>query len=131
MAQRKTQPEAEDVSAFLTSIPDERRRADAATLAGLMSELSGAAPVMWGSSIVGFGDSQYTNTTGTHDWFQVGMSPRKANLALYLPGSLADYAEELGRLGAHTTGKGCLYIKDLRAVDSGVLRELITKAVQA
>jgi Domain of unknown function (DU1801) len=118
VAQRKTQPETASVSAFL-----------AAALTEIMGEVSGAAPVMWGPSIVGFGESQYTNTTGTHDWFQIGFSPRKTSLTLYLPGPLEAYGDELGRLGPHSTGKSCLYIKDLRAVDEGVLRELITKAV--
>lgn len=98
-------------------------------MAALMGQITGAAPVMWGPSIVGFGDSQYTNTTGTHDWFQIGFSLRKASLTLHLPGYLEAYADELGRLGPHSTGKGCLYIKDLRAVDEGALRDVITKAV--
>jgi hypothetical protein len=129
MSQRKTQPDPADVSAFVASIADVRRREDSATMAELMGEITGDTAVMWGPSIVGFGASQYTNTTGTHDWFQIGFSPRKTSLTLYLPGPLEAYGDELGRLGPHSTGKSCLYIKDLRAVDAEVLRELITKAV--
>jgi hypothetical protein len=36
----------------------------------------------------------------------------------------------LDKLGPHTTGKGCLYIKDLRAVDEAVLREIITASLE-
>ena len=34
----------------------------------------------------------------------------------------------LDRLGPHTTGKGCLYLKSLAAVDESVLRELVARA---
>ena len=40
-----------------------------------------------------------------------------------------EYEVLLGRLGSHTTGKSCLYIKDLDKVDMGVLRELIGRSV--
>jgi hypothetical protein len=35
----------------------------------------------------------------------------------------------LAKLGKHSTGKGCLYIKKLADVDQEVLEELIVKAV--
>jgi hypothetical protein len=35
------------------------------------------------------------------------------------------YKSILARLGKHTTGKGCLYIKSLDDVDTGVLAELV------
>jgi len=35
----------------------------------------------------------------------------------------------LAKLGKHTTGKGCLYIKKLADVDSTVLEALIKNAV--
>jgi hypothetical protein len=37
----------------------------------------------------------------------------------------------LAKLGKHTTGKGCLYIKKLADVDQKVLETLITKSVAA
>jgi hypothetical protein len=37
--------------------------------------------------------------------------------------------ELLARLGRHTTGKACLYIKDVEKVDMDVLSELITRSV--
>ncbi|KPV49363.1 hypothetical protein SE17_33070, partial [Kouleothrix aurantiaca] len=56
-------------------------------------------------------------------------SPRKQNLTLYVYGYLEQYADLLARLGKHTTGQGCLYIKRLAAVDQGVLRELLEESV--
>jgi predicted GIY-YIG superfamily endonuclease len=37
----------------------------------------------------------------------------------------------LAKLGKHTTGKGCLYIKKLADVDLKVLEALVKKAVAA
>jgi hypothetical protein len=37
----------------------------------------------------------------------------------------------LAKLGKHTTGKGCLYIKKLSDVDQKVLEELIVRSVAA
>lgn len=112
-----------DVAAFLGGIDNVRRREDAQRVVALMAEVTGAEARMWGPAIVGFGDSEYTNTSGTHPWFAVGLSPRKAALTLYVPGATASLLRD--RLGPHTTGKGCLYVKDLSAVDEAVLREII------
>jgi hypothetical protein len=61
----------------------------------------------------------------------VGFSPRKAANVLY--GTIGfDGAEALlAKLGKHTTGKGCLYIKRLADVDMKLLETLIEKAVTA
>jgi Domain of unknown function (DU1801) len=112
-----------DVAAFLAGVENVRRREDAQRVAALMAEVTGSEPRMRGTAIVGFGDSEYTNTSGTHPWFAVGLSPRKAALTLYVLGATA--SPMLGRLGPHTTGKGRLYIKDLSTVDEAVLRDII------
>lgn len=124
-----TQPTDADVTAFLDTVPDERRRADAHAMRALMERVTGEPAVMWGSSIVGFGSRPYTNTTGTNEWMVVGFSPRKAALTVY--GVYDGYAPAdplFAELGAHDTGKGCLYLKRLDAVDSSVLERLIRGA---
>ena len=129
MAQIKTQATGADVTAFLDSVPDERRRVDGHALAALMRRVAGAPATMWGPSIVGFGAQSYTNTTGTNDWFVVGFSPRKKALTLY--GVYDGYGPAdplLGDLGPHTSGKGCLYIKQLSAIDEDVLERMIRNA---
>ena len=125
----KTVAKPGDPGDFLAGVTDVRRREDAEDLARIMAEVTGASPVMWGGSILGFGDGEYTNTTGTHPWFRVGFSPRKAALALYVPGAVE--SELLADLGPHSTGKGCLYIKHLRAVDMSVLRQIIERGARA
>lgn len=94
-----------------------------------MERVTGADAEMWGPSMVGFGSMPYTNTTGTNEWFVVGFSPRKASLTIY--GVYDDYAPAdplFEQLGPHTTGKGCLYLKRLDAVDGPTLEALVAQA---
>lgn len=126
MAENKTKQTAAGVPAFLAGIEDERRRADAKALCALMQELTGEAPAMWGSSMIGFGTHHYVYESGREgDTFVVGFSPRKAAIVLYLNDGFEGREALLARLGKHTTGKGCLYVKRLTDIDEGVLRELV------
>lgn len=118
-----------DVDAFLDAVLDERRRTDGHALRALIRRVTGAPAVMWGPSIVGFGSQPYTNTAGTNDWFVVGFSPRKNAITLY--GVYDGYGPAdplLDDLGPHTTGKGCLYIKQLSDVNENVLERMIRRA---
>jgi len=128
----KTQANDASVSAFLAAIPDASKRKDAAAVARLMRKATGAMPKMWGTSIVGYGAWQFVYASGrTGDWFEVGFSPRKQSLTLYVLQSGPDFAPLLSRLGRHETGKGCLHIKRLEEVELAVLEEIIGQAVAA
>jgi hypothetical protein len=59
------------------------------------------------------------------DWPAVSFSPRRQNLTVYVSRELPEQDELLGRLGKHTTGKSCLYLRRLADVDVGVLRAII------
>ena len=87
---------------------------------------------MWGAGIVGFGVYRYRYASGREgDSPLAGFSPRRQHLVIYLIGGFESrYRPVLGRLGPHQTGKGCLYIKRLDAVDPGALRELIDRSVR-
>jgi len=124
----KTKASDRDPREFLAKVPDPRRRADAEAVLEVMERVTGEPPVMWGDSMIGFGRMTYRNTTGENDWFVLGLSPRKAALTIY--GVHDDNApdERLSRLGKHTVGKGCLYVKRLADVDAGVLEELVRDA---
>ncbi|MGB9372576.1 MAG: DUF1801 domain-containing protein [Jiangellales bacterium] len=129
MAELKTKPTDSDVEAFIAAITDERVRDDCRELVRVMGAATGAEPVMWGTSIVGFGDVHYRYASGREgDWFKVGFSPRKRTLTLYLMDGVDAHTERLDRLGPHSTGKGCLYVKRLSDVDAEVLGEIITEA---
>lgn len=130
MATIKTRPTDENVTEFLDSAPDDRRRAEGHELRALFERITGAPAVMWGPSMVGFGSQSYTNTTGTNDWFVVGFSPRKTAITIYgiHDGYAATPDPELQELGPHTTGSGCVYVKRLDAIDRAVLEQLIRNA---
>lgn len=129
MAELKTTANGGDVETFLASITDAVRQADARAVCERMSRVTGQPPVMWGANIVGFGQRHLVYDSGRElDWMVVGFSPRKAATTLYLAGDLDDYADELGRLGKHTTGKGCLYVKKLADIDESVLDALVARS---
>ena len=126
MAEIKTQRTKASVAAFLAAIPDPQRQRDAQALAALIRKATGETPAMWGSSIVGYGQTTYEGSRGrTVDWFPVGFSPRKAALVLYLMGGLKANARLLAELGPHKVGGGCLYLPRLEEVDTKVLARLI------
>jgi hypothetical protein len=51
-------------------------------------------------------------------------------MVLYMTGS-GDSETLLAKLGRHTTGKSCLYIKKLADIDQNVLEMLVAKSVAA
>jgi hypothetical protein len=118
-AEPKTQRTKASAAAFIAAVDDETRRKDARTVDKLFRELTGEKPAMWGSSIVGYGEYQ----TRSGPWPRIGFSPRKANLVLYI---MDGYDNEplMKQLGKHKTGRSCLYINKLAAVDEGVLRKI-------
>jgi hypothetical protein len=128
MAELKTQRTDASVDDFLAGVADSQRRADARAACALMREVTGVAPVMWGTSIVGFGEYHYHARAGkVNDWPAVGLSPRKQSLTIYVSGGFAGYDDLLSRLGRHTTGRACLYLPRLSEVDDGVLREIVAR----
>jgi len=130
MAQLKTRARDDDVESFLASIQDEGRQSDAREVCSLMTKAAKAPAVMWGSAIVGFGERRLRYDDGREiDWMVIGFSPRKASTTLYLSGGVELYADLLERLGKHSTGKGCLYLKRLSDVDRDVLVEVLKRSV--
>src|SRR5689334_21285403 len=126
MAENKTVPTDQSVEAFLNAIEDEQKRKDGFALLNLMREVTGLEPKMWGSSIVGFGSYHYKYASGREgDTMLVGFSPRKQNLTIYNMGGIDPDDNLLKKLGKHTTGKGCIYIKRLDDVDLPTLKSLV------
>ena len=114
----------ESVAAFIAGVTPAKRQRDAATIVSLMREITGREPEMWGT-IVGFGACHYRYPTGTEgDMPVAAFAPRKQATTVYLMDTGA-HGDELAKLGPHDTGVGCLYIKDLEAVDADVLRDMI------
>ena len=125
----KTTPTATTVADFIDSLDDPARREEAHRIDSIMRRVSGQKPVMWGPSIIGYGEYHYRYDSGHEgDAARISFSPRKAELVLYLlgldPDEGAEEAALLARLGKHRTGKSCLYIRRLDQVDTGVLEQL-------
>jgi hypothetical protein len=132
MADNKTKPTKLSVTAFIGALTDRTRRADAKALVKLMQNATGEKPKIWGPSIIGFGSCHYTYDSGCEgDMPLVGFSPRKAATVLYSMAGFSDSKALLAKLGKHTTGKGCLYIKKLADVDQQVLETLVLKSIAA
>lgn len=126
MAENKTTPTDQRVEDFLNAIADDQKRNDSFKIVELMRQITGIEPTMWGSSIVGFGSYHYSYASGREgDTMLVGFSPRKQNLTIYNMGGIDSDDTLLKKLGKHTTGKGCLYIKRLDDVDLPTLKSLI------
>ena len=126
MAELKTTRNDADVRAFLDAVPDERRRREAREVCALMGEVTGEPPAMWGDSIVGFGQRRLRYDSGRElDWPLVGFSPRKGALTVYVMDGFEEYQDLLQPLGRHRTGKACLYLPRLDAVDRGALRDIL------
>ena len=128
-AQNKTVPTSADVLHFLANFDVEQRK-DSEILVTLMQKVSDKPPVMWGPSIIGFGQYHYKSERSKQegDWPLTGFSPRKQSLTLYLMLGFGNYAGLLAKLGKYKTGKGCLYINKLTNVDLDILEKLISQS---
>ena len=126
MAENKTRPTSASVDDFIAGIENPRRRADALTALDVYKEVTGLPPVMWGSSIIGFGTHHYRYDSGREGTVPAaGFSPRKSNMTFYVDAKF-DGAEALyANLGKHKKSVACLYINKLDDVDLQVLREII------
>ena len=92
----------------------------------MFREVTGTEAVMWGPSIVGFGELHYVYESGREgDMPRVGFSPRSASNTLYVNLQDPGTGSLLQRLGKHRTSVACLYVNKLADVDMQVLRELI------
>src|SRR5688572_13360964 len=127
----KTKVNDASVTDFLNSVTDEQKRKDSLAILKIMKQMTKEEPKMWGASIVGFGSYHYKGASGREgDWMQIGFSPRKQNLTLYIIPGFERYQGLMKKLGKYSTGKSCLYIKKLSDVDMDVLKELMTESLK-
>lgn len=130
MAQ-KTMPTDANVADFIAAATPAKRRIDGEELARIFSEATGVEPVMWGPSMVGYGEYVYVspaNKRTTGIWPKTAFSPRKSSLSLYGLKDLPEGAALLPKLGTYTEGAGCVYVKKLEDIDIEVLKALIAIA---
>ena len=129
MAEMKTKVNDASVEELLNSVEDEQKRKDSLEIVKIMKQVTKKEPKMWGPAIIGFGSYHYKYESGREgDMPQIGFSPRKQNLTLYI--GVGDNSDNplLKKLGKYTTGKVCLYIKKLADVDRKILQKLIKES---
>lgn len=125
------EPTDTKVEEFIDGITHPIRQRDARRLVDLLRETTGEEPRMWGS-IVGFGQYDYRYESGREGTAPAaGFAPRKSASTIYLSDGVTAHTELLARLGEHTTGTGCLYVKDLDRVDLEVLKQIVSDSFQS
>lgn len=131
MAELKTKATDASVDDFLNTIKDEQTRQDCQAISEMMQQATKAAPKMWGPAIIGFGSLRYKYPNGKEmDWMQVAFSPRKQNITLYIATDFEERDDLLAKLGSHSCGKSCLYIKRLSDVHVPTLKKLIKASIK-
>lgn len=131
LASSKTVPTRKSVTAFLAGLDSDQRK-DCQSLGKIMRAATGKRAKMWGDSLVGFGSYHYKYASGREgNFFLAGYSPRKRNITVYVMDGFNSHGPLMKKLGAHKTGKSCLYLKRLSDVDLAVLEKLIHNSVEA
>jgi len=131
MTELKTKPTKKSVEQFLKKVENPTKREDSFKILELMREVTKEEPIMWGDSIVGFGNYHYQYASDREgNWPLVGFSPRKQNSTLYIMSGFGRYKEILKNLGKFKTGKSCLYINKLKDVNMQSLKELVFESVK-
>ena len=126
----KTQKTDSPVQDYINAIEPASRREDIIAINDMMCDVSGCSPKMWSASIVGFGEYHYKYDSGREgDALRIGYSSRAKSISIYIMPGYQDFDDELSRLGKHSKGKACLYIKRLSDVDTDVLREMLVKGL--
>lgn len=114
-----------------TWVESPEKKQESLVLIELMKRITGHEPKMWGPTMIGFGDWHYISPSGREgDWFSMGFSPRKAAFSLYVTMDASAHPDIMSRLGKHTTGKGCIYVKRLSDIDMKVLEELAVSSYE-
>ena len=131
MAELKTKPNNQSVEDFIDSVEPEWKRDDAREVLQLLKKITGQEPVMWGDSIVGFGNYRYKYKTGREgDWFLAGFSPRKTSMTIYMMGGFDGQEDLLQKLGKHKKSVGCLYVKKMADIDIKVLEQMTKLSIE-
>ena len=130
MAENKTKPTDGSVADYIASRANPQQHADCRELMALFKRVTRQTPRMWGPSIVGYGSYRYTYESGrTGEAPLAGFAIRGRELVLYMATEGRAQRSLLSKLGKHTTGKTCLYFKQLADLDRSVLERLVAASV--
>ncbi|RVT84452.1 DUF1801 domain-containing protein [Rhodobacteraceae bacterium CCMM004] len=108
----------------IAALPEDRQ-AEARRLDAIFRDVTGWAPRMWGK-LIGYGHYHYVYDSGREgDFLATGFSPLARQISLHILPGYTEFPEIADRLGKHSRGKSCWYIKRLADVDEAALRDLI------
>ena len=114
--ENKTQPTDVSPADFIASVEHDRRREDAEVLLKWFEDVTGYAPKMWGSSLIGYGRYHYKYDSGREgDMLVTGFSPRKANLVMYIMPGYRDMGEKLARLSLRDPATVSVHVANVLA----------------
>lgn len=95
-----------DVNAFIESLDDAQQVEDSKAIIDIFSRVSGKKPVMWGNALIGFGKLNMVYASGREvEWFQIGFSPRKGKISLYVTFDADELTSKFPNLGKYSTAK--------------------------
>ena len=131
MAELKTKKTSASVPTFLKSVENEQRRRDSIELLEIFKQVTKMPPMIWGNSIVGFGEYHYKSERSSQegDWPLTGFSPRKRSMTVYIMPGFRNYLDLLSKLGQHKTSVSCIYFNTLENIDVKVLKQIIRRSV--
>lgn len=131
MAELKTKKTDASVSKFLNSVENKQRRNDSFELLEIFKQVTKMPPILWGNSIVGFGEYHYKSERSSQegDWPLTGFSPRKRYMTVYIMPGFTNYQDLLNKLGQHRTSVSCLYFNKLDNIDVKILKQIIRISV--
>ena len=108
-SQNKTVPTSFSAEAYVARPESEQQPKDYESIMQMMRDISKEESVLWGTSIVGFGQYHYRYASGREgDFMKIGSSPRKQNISLYLTAGFDEYDKLLSALGKYSSGRSCL-----------------------
>jgi hypothetical protein len=115
-----------EVEAFLATIDDPARRAEAQRLGALFREATGFSPKLWSGRIVGYGAYDYEYDSGhSGTSLATGFAVAPRQFSIYIMSGHAAFPEIMARLGKHRAGKSCIYVSRLGQIDEAALSDLI------
>jgi hypothetical protein len=119
------------VKNYIASLDDEQIVKDSQVLIEMMQRISGHEPKMWNVGTIGFDAYHYKYDSGREgDSQTIGFYPRKGKITVYLMDGTVRYSELLARLGKHTTGRVCVYIKRLSDVQLPILEQIVQQSYE-
>ena len=116
------------MSDLFSDIAPEKRET-ALKLDRLFQDATGWRPKLWGK-LIGYGQYHYRYDSGREgDSLATGFNLRARDISLHILPGYCDFPEIAARLGPHTRGRSCWYIKSIENIDEIALADLIRARV--